>query len=415
MTRFPVIHARGTASHSRRPCTSEWRWRPRGWVPLALLSLVLAACGSAGSSGGSSGSSAKASGPTWTIGAVLDLTGPGASEGQAEKTGIDFALQNLNATGGVDGHQLKIDTCDTQSTPTGGAQCATQLSSVDSHVVLLLGSLPSTLGAVPHLSGAVGIAIVPVLFPKAGTNVYQMAALENEVVSPFIKAAKAGHISTIGVIYVSNASGSAQLHSVQTEASAAGLKVVSEPMDPSATDVTAQLTKLKSEGAQVIFSATIGPADAAVISSYPTLGMTMPSVMGAEAVTNDFLHGLSFPLPSKLYGISTLAIGPGFPSAVEKAWSKLRTDFKSYAHYPIDSEGGSAQYSMCVAAGALGGTHGGSVTALQQYLSSKAIPCFGSQIRFNVPGLNVSTGEPTGLLQAGPAASDGWGPVRNGL
>ena len=48
MTRFPVIHARGTASHSRRPCTSEWRWRPRGWVPLALLSLVLAACGTAG-------------------------------------------------------------------------------------------------------------------------------------------------------------------------------------------------------------------------------------------------------------------------------------------------------------------------------------------------------------------------------
>lgn len=349
----------------------------------------------------------------YVIGAVLDRTGPGAAEGQAELDGLDFALRQINAAGGVNGHKLKADLCDTQSTPTGGAQCASQLSHVGSHIVLLLGSLPSTLGAVPHLSGAVGVAIVPVLFPKRGTDVFQMAVLENAVVAPFIKAAKAAKLKTIGVIYVNEASGTHQLEAVQAEAKAAHINVVAEPMDPSATDVTAQLDQLRAQGAQAIFSATIGSADTAVVTSYHTLGLTTPLVMGAEAVTDDFLQSLSFPIPKRLYGISTLAIGPGFSGPITRAWKKMEPAFKKFAHHPVDSEGGSSQYAVCVAAGALAGTHGGTKGRIKRYLATQTIKCLGADIAFDkVPGLNVASGEPRALIQAGPKASDGWGVVR---
>jgi ABC-type branched-subunit amino acid transport system substrate-binding protein len=350
------------------------------------------------------------------LGAVLDLTGAGAAEGQSEKAGMDFALRTVNETGGVDGRKIEVQTCDTQSTPAGGAQCATQLSRVNSHIVLLLGSLPSTLGAVPHLSGALGITIVPVLFPKRGTDVFQMAVLEKQVVAPFIEAAKKARIQKIGVIYVNEASGTAQLAAVEGEAKASGIAVVSEPMDPSATDVTAELDQLVSQGAQVIFSATIGSADTAVVTSYHTLGLSLPLVMGAEAVTNNFLKSLSFPIPPHLYGISTLAIGPGFSGPIMRAWAKMEVAYKKYAHQPVDSEGGSSQYAVCIAAGALAGTHAGPVGRLKRYLETQTIKCLGANISFDqVPGLNVASGEPRALIQAGPTAKDGWGAVRQGL
>ena len=347
------------------------------------------------------------------VGAILDLTGPGAAEGQAAKKGMDFEVRQINAAGGVDGRKLTVRECDTQSTPAGGAQCATQLSSVNSHVVLVLGSLPSTLGAVPHLTNVVGIAIVPVLFPKRGTDMFQMGALEKAFVAPFIKAARAAHLSKIGVIYVNEASGTAQLAAVEGAAKAAGIGVVSEPMDPAATDVTPELDQLTSQGAKAIFAATIGSADTAVVTSYHTLGLNVPLVMGAEAVSDAFLKSLSFPIPPRLYGISNLAVGPGFSGPITRAWAKLRPAYLKFTHQQVDNEGSTTMFSVCAAAAALAGTHAGPVGRLKRYLETQTIKCLGSNLSFDkVPGLNVVTGLPATLAQAGPTVADGWGPVR---
>lgn len=351
--------------------------------------------------------------PPLVIGAVLDLTGPGAAEGQAGKKGMDFEVRQINAAGGVNGRKIKIQSCDTQSTPAGGAQCATQLSNVNSHVVLVLGSLPSTLGAVPHLSNVVGLSIVPVLFPKRGTNMFQMSTLEKAFVAPFVKAVKAAHLDKIGVIYVNEASGTAQLGAVEAVAKAAGIGVVSEPMDPGATDVTPELDQLTAQGAKVIFSATIGSADTAVVTSYHTLGLNLPLVMGAEAVSDAFLKSLSFPIPPKLYGISSLAVGPGFSGPITRAWKKMLPAYKKFTRQPMDNEGSTTLYSVCAAAAALAGTHAGPVGRLKRYLETQTFKCLGSDLSFDkIPGLNVVTGLPATVAQAGPSVADGWGAVR---
>lgn len=389
----------------------------------ASLVLALAALTGAASGGAAVASSPRphAGHPQAThaplvIGAVLDLTGPGAAEGQAGKKGMDFEVRQINAAGGVNGRKIKVQSCDTQSTPAGGAQCASQLSNVNSHVVLVLGSLPSTLGAVPHLTNVVGLSIVPVLFPKRGTSMFQMSTLERSFVAPFVKAVKAAHLSKIGVIYVNEASGTAQLGAVQAVAKAAGIGVVSEPMDPGATDVTPELDQLRAQGAKVIFSATIGSADTAVVSSYHTLGLNVPLVMGAEAVSDSFLKSLSFPIPPKLYGISNLVVGPGFSGPMTRAWTKLLPSYKRFARQPMDNEGSTTLYSVCAAAAALAGTHGGPASRLKRYLETKTIKCLGTNLRFDkVPGLNVVTGLPATLAQAGPTVADGWGAVRTPL
>ncbi|MBO0681863.1 MAG: ABC transporter substrate-binding protein [Candidatus Dormibacteraeota bacterium] len=384
----------------------------------AVLLLVAAACGGTGSGQTASNSpSSSSSKPVWVLGSMRDLTGAGSNAGSSQQAGLDFFVNQTNKAGGVAGHNLELQTCDTQSTPTGGANCARQLTSVDSHVVLLNGALPSTNGAIPQLTtDVVGISVLPVLFPKAGTNVFQISPVENAVVTPMVQAAKSAHLKTIGVIYTADASGTAQLNSVKQVGGAAGLQIVSEAMNPTATDVTTQLLQLKSNGADLIFTASIGTATSTAVTSYHSLNLTMPLVLGAQAVTNSFLKALPFPIPDHMYGISTLAAGnKGLTPAEQTAWTSFRKDFKAFSHQPVDSNVASGYYTACVAAAALKATNGGTGAEMTTYLAGNTVSCLGSEMRFNTPGLNVVTNQPTALVQAGSKASDGWGPVRTPL
>jgi branched-chain amino acid transport system substrate-binding protein len=381
---------------------------------LCALALAAAACG--GGQGSSGTPAASPSGPSWVLGAMTDLTGAGSNGGQAQQDGLRFFVDQTNRAGGVAGHQLRLQYCDTQSTPTGGAACARQLSTVDSHVVLLGGALPSTQGAIPQLSNAIGVSVLPVLFPKAGTDVFQVSAVESAVVAPMLAAIRAAHLTTIGVLYTTDASGTAQLAAVQQSAPGSGLRVVAQPMNPGASDVTTQLVQLRSGGAQAIFLASIGGASTVGLTSYHTLSMDLPIILGAQAVTDSFLRALPFPVPKRLYGISTLALGTqGVSAAEQAAWSSFRSRFRAYAHEPVDTEHASAYYSGCVAAAALRATNGGSAAQMAAYLAGGTISCLGADMRFDRPGLNVVDNQPTALCQAGPTAADGWGPLRGSL
>jgi len=382
---------------------------------LAFLALALsaAACGGAASGPAPAATPVR---PVWTVGAINDLTGAGSNGGEAQQQGVNFFVDQANRAGGVAGHLLRVQYCDTQSTPTGGAACARQLSTVDSHLVLLGGALPSTQGAIPQLTGVVGVSVLPVLFPKTGSSIFQVSAVESAVVAPMLSAIKAARLTTIGVLYTTDSSGSAQLTAVLQGAAGQGLKVVSQPMSPGATDVTTQLLQLKSNGAQVLFLASIGAASTTGVTSYHTLGLDLPIVLGAQAVTNTFLKALPFPVPKRLYGISTLAVGTeNITPAEQAAWKTFRSQFRAFAHEPVDSEHASAYYSACVGAAALQGTNGGAAADLAGYLAANVVPCLGAQLRFDLPGLNVVDDQPRALAQAGPAAADGWGAVRTPL
>jgi ABC-type branched-subunit amino acid transport system substrate-binding protein len=353
----------------------------------------------------------KAAGSPWVLGAILDLTGSGSTEGVTAKVGITYEINEINAHGGVAGRRLKLDMCDTQSTPTGGSECASKLAGVNSHIILLLSSLPPTQGAVTQIPKDLAISILPNLFPKAGTNVFQDNQLESVEVDQMLKEARFFNDTATTEIYTSTSSGSSLLAAASKEASKFGISVISEPMDPTATDVTPQLTQLRSNGAQFLFAATIGSATNAVLSSYHTLGLNVPIVLNAADVGESFLQSLSFPIPPKLYGIANLAFGPNFAAPVRKAWANLEKAFVKSTGQTVGAETSGDVFAGCIAARVLLRTHASSAAAEVSFLAHHTISCFGSQIRYNIPGLNVPTGLPSALVQAGKTARDGWGPV----
>jgi len=126
------------------------RYSPR-WAliaPIAALLMLCAACSGAANSAasnpgaGSSGSSGSSK-VTVPIGYVDDLSGADAPETASSLPGLELAIQQINEAGltlGGKSYQLKLYSCDSQSSSSVAASCAQKLVSGD-HVVTLFGTI----------------------------------------------------------------------------------------------------------------------------------------------------------------------------------------------------------------------------------------------------------------------------------
>jgi ABC-type branched-subunit amino acid transport system substrate-binding protein len=130
------------------------RVTPRSLVALAaasLLALGAAACG--GDDGGASKSagSGGATSRPFKIGLIAPLTGPVAADGIPMKNGVDMAVKDINAKGGLLGKPIEVVTLDNQSDPALSTQQATKLirqDKVDYLVGTITGAEESAVGQV---------------------------------------------------------------------------------------------------------------------------------------------------------------------------------------------------------------------------------------------------------------------------
>src|SRR6476646_6545022 len=89
------------------------------------------------------------------VGYLPALTGPSSSTGVGINRGIQLAVQEINATGGIDGRQIELILRDTQSDPTKAVNGAAELTH-GQKVSVVFGPVNSgeSLAVVPFLSRA---------------------------------------------------------------------------------------------------------------------------------------------------------------------------------------------------------------------------------------------------------------------
>src|ERR1700758_850596 len=89
------------------------------------------------------------------VGYLPALTGPSSSTGIGMNRGIQLAVQEINAAGGVDGRQLELVLRDTQSEPTKAVNGAAELTHSEK-VSVVFGPVNSgeSLAVVPLLAKA---------------------------------------------------------------------------------------------------------------------------------------------------------------------------------------------------------------------------------------------------------------------
>lgn len=226
------------------------------------------------------------------IGWLSSLTGPLSSAAIAENQGVQFAVEEVNAAGGIGGRQIELVTYDTQGDPTKAVNFAQRLAFVDKvHFVIGPVNSGESLATVPVLAkagvpnliiGTIDELVDPKKYPRAfrviNTN-RQWIVAANDYTLKVLKKSKVAIIGDTSGYGTSSAKTAMQL------LEAAGVKpVYSVLIDPNKTDLTDELNKARAAGADVImpWSAATGLL-ARLLNARGDMGWNVP-VVGHSAM-----------------------------------------------------------------------------------------------------------------------------------
>ena len=258
---------------------------------LAVAALAVAGCAETEDDGSSAGGgSAPAETGPIKIGAVLDVTGAGASLGVPERQTLELLAEQLEAEGGINGREVELLIEDNQSTEDGAAKAMSKL--VDQEEVdIILGASrtgPSLAmrpiaesSETPMISLAANQAIV-----EGSEWVFKTAQNDRVVIERMIGYMESQGFETIGLARDASGFGEGVQEMFDEIGADAGISViVAEKFAPDATDFTAQMVNLREADADVNVIWGIPPAAGLAQKAYRQLGIDTP-VMQSHGIGN---------------------------------------------------------------------------------------------------------------------------------
>ena len=257
---------------------------------LAAMTLSLAACAeSDDGGGGGGGGSADETGPI-KIGAVLDITGAGASLGVPERQALELLAVQLEEEGGIDGREVELIIEDNQSTEDGAAKAMNKLVNEDEVDIVLGASRTGPSLAMrpiaestetPMISLAANQAIV-----EGSEWVFKTAQNDRVVIERMIDYMAEQGWSTVGLARDASGFGEGVAEMFDEIGAEQGISIVAtEKFAPDATDFTAQMVNLRNAGADVNVIWGIPPAAGLAQRAYDQLGIETP-VMQSHGIGN---------------------------------------------------------------------------------------------------------------------------------
>ena len=196
---------------------------------------------------------------TIKIANIVELSGGGATAGTNFKNGVEMAVKEINAAGGILGKKIETNTLDTQSNP-GVAKGLTQ-KAVDDGVFAVFGpvfsgsimvSMAETRRAeVINFTGGEAAAITqqgnPYIFRTSFTQTTAMPKVARYIAAN-VKA------KTVAVMFVNNDFGKGGRDAITKALEASGVKVVADiSTDPGQIDFSAPVLKAKQSNADALF------------------------------------------------------------------------------------------------------------------------------------------------------------------
>jgi branched-chain amino acid transport system substrate-binding protein len=221
--------------------------------------------------------------PPYVLGAVLSLSGPVAANGVPTKDGIEVAVKEINAVGGIDGHPIEVMFEDDQSKPDQAVILATKLMTQDNVPLLFSASFGSTANAVASVAEK---NKVPQLSPTAWTKAelrslpytfYFLADFESVVDRMLTYSTDVAKAKRIGILRLSREYGQIASESFRKLKDKYGVEIVREERGTDAdTDFTPQLTNIRAANPELVVLWFANPAGAIAIKNARQLGIKTP-------------------------------------------------------------------------------------------------------------------------------------------
>lgn len=258
-----------------------------GAVLLATAALAIAACG--GSSSNSSTKSSASAGDSskpFTLLFIGDLSGPTKLLGSEELGGLKAAADYINGHGGMSGHKVTIETSNDGGEPTAAV----------SGLIKYLTSNPAPDMVWAGSESGETSALLPVLakrkiLSESSTDGEQLLRAEasekypnqfdsSSSIAPLdAKAAtwfKGLGVHKVGILEESLAYTQGETPFTKKALEEAGIQFTVASFPATATSVTAELAKLRGEGAEAVYAEALGPAAGYTLKGRAQIGWKAP-------------------------------------------------------------------------------------------------------------------------------------------
>jgi branched-chain amino acid transport system substrate-binding protein len=295
------------------------------------------------------------------IGAILAQTGPASFLGGPEAKSLHMLVDSINAQGGINGHTIKLIMKDSAADPAKAISFTRQLIE-EEKVFAIIG--PSTSGETLKIK-SICEANKTILFSCASAElivkpvfkyVFKTAPSDSFAARKIFTTMNAMNITKVAVVTGNTGFGKAGKGQLRKLAPEYGITIVEEETyDKKATDLTALITKIKSNPEiQAVINWSIVPAQAIIAKNMRQSGWDVPLFQSSGFANIKYVQaagaaaeGIIFPA-SRVIGAEELNPGP-----VKDFLLSYKTAYESRYGEDISTFGGHSYDAMLLLAKAI--------------------------------------------------------------
>jgi branched-chain amino acid transport system substrate-binding protein len=298
---------------------------------------------------------------TIKIGALFSVTGPPSFLGEPERNSAKMVVDEINAKGGIKGKKIELVIYDTTGDATKAVQAANRLIKEDK-VVAIIG--PSTTGESMAVIPVAEKEQIPLISCSAGSKisdpvkkwVFKTAQNDGLAVAKIYEHLNRKKISKVAIITVSDGFGSSGREQLKANAAKFGIQVVEDvTYSPKDTDMTAQLTKIRSSQAQALICWGTNPGPAVIAKNVKQLGIKLPLFMSHGVSSKKFIELAGDAAEGIILPSGRVVVSDVLPSS-DKQKKSLIAFVKDYQqHYKSEGDhfGGHAWDAVMLLKGAI--------------------------------------------------------------
>jgi len=297
---------------------------------------------------------AQAAEPPIKIGAIVSATGAASFLGDPQQKTLEMYVKKINAAGGVLGRKLELVLYDDASDANKANAFARRLIMQDEvDAILGASSTGSTMAMLPQAEAAkmpmISLAAASVIVEPVRPYVFKVPHSDRMAAQKVLGEMKQRGFTQVALLSDTGGFGkSGRVESIKV-AESMGLKVAEDQIyGEKDTDVTPQLTKIKSSPAQAILVFGTGQAPAIIARNYQQLAMKQPLYTSHGQASVEFIRiagkaseGIRMPSPALLIAQALPASDPQKNVSVGYA-----RDYEAQAKIDVSTFGGYAHDAL---------------------------------------------------------------------
>jgi branched-chain amino acid transport system substrate-binding protein len=298
---------------------------------------------------------------TIKVGAILAVTGPASFLGAPEAKTLEMLTEDINKKGGVKGRKIQLIIKDSGASPEKAISFAKQLIEEDK-VFAIIG--PSTSGETMKIKNIaeeartilISCAAAEVIVNPVAKYVFKTPQKDSDAVLKIFADMKKKGISKIGVLSSNTGFGQAGKEQIEKLAAEQGITLlVNEVYDKAASDLTAEVNKIKGANVQAIINWSIEPAQAIVIKNARQIGLKVPIYQSHGFGNIKYVQAAGDAAEGVLFPAGRLLVADVLPDSNKQkpVLIKYKKDYEAKFKEDVSTFGGHAYDALMILVNAI--------------------------------------------------------------